>query len=221
MDDLFLPARDPRCGPEQLDLERWYNGRLDGWLHPTSNDLGEDFTLAALPAGWQTLRGIRFDIRGVVVTKAVERRGGGLAEIWLRQPVRVEGIAVGQRVRRLHVLQATCPAEAVSDGTTIGSYVWHYADGTRHEEPIVYGRDLRYWWLPAGEAPQDLERGRIAWVGDTPLAQKAGARMRLYLTTYDNPYPEREVSHLDFTSRVLPSAPFVVALTVERNGVKH
>ncbi|MCZ7638516.1 MAG: hypothetical protein M5U12_22180 [Verrucomicrobia bacterium] len=99
--------------------------------------------------------------------------------IWLRQPVRVEGIAVGQRVRRLHVLQATCPAEAVSDGTTIGSYVWHYADGTRHEEPIVYGRDLRYWWLPAGEAPQDLERGRIAWVGDTPLAQKAGARMRL------------------------------------------
>ncbi|MBE7504361.1 MAG: protein kinase [Verrucomicrobiales bacterium] len=215
VDDLFLPARDPRCGPEQLDLERWYNGRLDGWLHPTSNDLGEDFTLAALPAGWQTLLGIRFDIRGVVVTKAVERRGGGLAEFWLRQPVQMEGLAVGQRVRRLHVLQAACPAEAVSDGTTIGSYVWHYSDGTTHEEPIVYGRDLRYWWLPAGEAPQDLERGRIAWVGDTPLAQKAGARIRLYLTTYDNPYPEREVSQLGFTSRVLPSAPFLVALTVE------
>ncbi|MCZ7641320.1 MAG: hypothetical protein M5U12_37850 [Verrucomicrobia bacterium] len=215
IDDLFLPARDPRCGREQLDLGRWYNGRLDGWLHPNCQDLAPDFTLAALPSGWQTLQGVRFDIRGVLVTRALDRQGEMLDAMWIRQPEQVDGIAVGQRFRRLHVLQAACPAEAVPDGTTIGSYVWHYADGTTHEEPIVYGRDLRYWWLPAGEAPQDLERGRIAWVGDTPLAQRAGARVRLYLTSYENPRPTVEVRHLAITSRALPSAPFVVAMTVE------
>ena len=74
---------------------------------------------------------------------------------------------------------------------------------------------MRHWWLPAGEQPQDLERGRLAWVGDTPLARQAGARVRLYLTSDDNPRPELEVLHLDFTSKVLPAAPFLVAITVE------
>ena len=215
MDDLDLPARDPRCGPGQIDLSPFCNARLDAWLYPTVEDLGASFSLAALPTGLVTLLDVAFDIRGVIVTRAFERRGDRTERLWHRQPARVEGIPVRQRVRRLHVLQAACPADAVADGTAIGSYVWHYTDGTTHEEPIVYGRDLRHWMIPGEERTQDLERGRIAWVGDTPQARQMGARVRLYLTTYVNPRPEREVSHLDFTSRVIQAAPFLVALTVE------
>lgn len=217
VDDLDLPGRDPRCRPEQLDLAPWFTGRLDGWLYPSANDWGADFSLAALPRGFVTFLGVPFDVRGVLVLRHFERSAGSRYQLyWARHPLRVAGIPVQQKARRLHALQSAIPSEAVADGTAIGSYVWHYADGTTHEEPIVYARDLRHWWLLADEQALDLERGRLVWVGDTPLAREAGARVRLYLTTYDNPRPEVEVSHLDFTSRMLPCAPFVVALTVER-----
>lgn len=93
--------------------------------------------------------------------------------------------------------------------------MWHFADGTIHEEPIVYGRDLRDWWMPNSERPVDLERGRIAWIGDTPRVTGTGARIRLYLTTCANPRPEVEVSHLDFVSKMTQAAPFLIAMTVE------
>jgi hypothetical protein len=69
--------------------------------------------------------------------------------------------------------------------------------------------------MTSTERPADLERGRIAWIGDTPRAAESGARVRLYLTTYTNPRPKLEVSHLDFVSKVVQAAPFLVAMTVE------
>jgi len=222
VDDLCLPPRSPRCEPRLIDLAPHYNVRLDGWLHPTMEDTRGDFTLSAFPAGWVTLLGVPFDARGVVRTRAFSPLGGISQELWDHCPVRVDGIQVHRHARKLHVLQAVCRgeevedrAEEVEDGTVVGSYVWHFADGTIHEEPIVYGRDLRDWWMPNRERPVDLERGRIAWIGDTPRATGAGARIRLYLTTYANPRPEVEVSHLDFVSKMTQVAPFLVAMTVE------
>lgn len=216
IDDLFLPPRSPECGPGMIDLSPHYNGRLDGWLHPTSRDELSDFTLTALGTGSLVLRGVPFDARGVILTRAFEPLGAVFQEIWDRVPARVDGIQVHRRVRQIHVLQATCPAMTVPDGTVVGSYIWHFADSTTQEQAIVYGRDLRsWWWLPDQERSTDLERGRLAWVGDAPRAAASGARIRLYLTTYANPRPELEVSHLDFVSKVNQAAPFLVAMTVE------
>lgn len=216
IDDLFLPPRSPQCEPRLIDLSPHYNVRLDAWLHPTEDDSRSDFGLSALPAWRLTLLGVPFDARGVIVTRAFDPRGGVDQEIWECFPNRVEAIQVHQHARRLHVLQATCPTDMVPDSTVVGSYVWHFADGSTHEQAIVYGEDLRtWWWMPQKELPSDLARGRIAWIGDTPRAAQSNARIRLYLTTYDNPHPELEVSHIDFVSKVTPAAPFLVAMTVE------
>jgi hypothetical protein len=220
--DLLLPARSLSCEARLIDLSSHYNVRLDGWLHPTVNDSAGDFTLSAFPAGQVTVLGTPFDARGVILTRRAEPLGRRLQGLWECCPVRVDGIRVQRRVGQLRVLQATCRGEEVNfwgedvePGTAVGSYIWHFADGTTHEEPILYDRDLRDWWMPGDERPVDLERGRVAWIGDTPRAAGVGARVRLYLTTYANPYPGLEVSHIDFVSKMTQAAPFLVAITVE------
>jgi hypothetical protein len=41
--------------------------------------------------------------------------------------------------------------------------------------------------------------------------------LRLYLTTWTNPRPDVEVTHIDFASAInTPASPFCVALTTER-----
>lgn len=216
VDDLCLPPRSPQCEPRMIDLGSHYNVRLDGWLHPTVRDELSDFSLSAFPSGMVMLLGVPFDARGVALTRRFEPKSGVLRNVWERVPSRIEGIPVHRRARRLHVLQATCPDDVAPDGAVVGSYVWHFADGTTWEQAITYGQDLRsWWWMPSVERPVDLERGRLAWTGDTPRAAESGARIRLYLTTYPNPHPELEVSHIDLVSKVAYAAPFLVAMTVE------
>ncbi|MHC1769909.1 MAG: protein kinase [Verrucomicrobiia bacterium] len=220
IDDLVLSPRSPRCEPRMIDLGPHYNLRLDAWLHPDTRDELGDFSLAAFlsayPSGWVELLGVLFDARGVLLTRRYAPEGGVLRTIWERLPAKVEGIQVHQCARRLHVLHATCPEDAVPEGTVVGIYVWHFADGTAHEQPITYGQDLRsWWWMPNKERPADLARGRIAWIGDTPRAAESGARIRLYLATYANPRPDLEISQIDFVSNATPAAPFLVAITVE------
>jgi len=56
-----MPPRDPKADKQMLDLSAFYNAALsESWHGGTENDL------AALPAGLQTLDGVKFDIRGIV-----------------------------------------------------------------------------------------------------------------------------------------------------------
>src|SRR6266496_821229 len=75
---------------------------------------------------------VEFDLRGVVQLSREGDRPGF--------PRAVEGIGVRQRCRRLQFLHATYDKE--SEDTLIGAYVLYYADGTRKEIPIQYGKDL-------------------------------------------------------------------------------
>ncbi len=93
-----------------------------------------------------------------------------------------------------------------------------YADGTRHELPIQYGRHLKEWWTPAADptkAAQPLENGIVAWTGSNPPARQQGHILRLYLTTYANPRPDLEVTDIDYVSAMTEAAPFLVAVTIE------
>ncbi len=218
IDDLCSIPRASRCEARQIDLSLHYNLRLDANLDLYHNPADVDLTLAQFPTGSIDLLGVRFDARGVVLARAFDPIGGVIAqERWAPFPVRVEGIHVDQQARRLHVLHGVCLglAQNFKEGTMVGSYVWHFEDGTIHEEPIVYGRDLRDWLIPDTEPPAELGRGRIGWIGDSPFAKKSAARMRVYLTTYANPRPDLKVSHIDFVSSMTQAAPFLIAMTVE------
>ena len=57
------------------------------------------------------------------------------------RPERVEGIRVGKKMQRLHVLQGAQFGRQ-AEGTVIGHYLVHYADGATQRIPIACGQDL-------------------------------------------------------------------------------
>jgi hypothetical protein len=89
-----------------------------------------------------------------------------------------------------------------------------YADGTSATIPIVYGQDVLDWWKYPGAA--DPKRGKVAWEGTNEAAKEFEATLRLYLTTWENPHPDKGVKAIDYSSTMdTPCAPFCVALTAE------
>jgi hypothetical protein len=57
----------------------------------------------------------------------------------------------------------------------------------------------------------------VAWKGDNELAKKYKCRLRLYLTTWENPYPDKKVVSIDYIGKKeeTVAAPFCVAITLE------
>jgi hypothetical protein len=162
--------------------------------------------LASLPAGEQTLGGVKFHIGEGVL----QLGSSTIAD----KPEKVEGIPVGRRVAKLYILHATgySPEE---EEKRIGAYTVHYQDGTTATIPVVYGQDVMDWWKYPGAA--DPTRAKVAWEGkNEPAKNEFDATIRLYLTTWENPHPEKAVATIDYASTMdTPCAPFCVAITAE------
>ncbi len=194
---LDLPEHDPRTPPTAIDLSLYFNGTLD-W-NSLYLSIPPDPFLTDLPRGLQTLPvipGVQLDVRGVVqLNNGAEFPGF---------PHAVEGIAVRQKCRCLHLLQATHSSE--DEGKQVGVYAVRFADGTQEEIPIVYGRDVRDW-TPNASDPADLQGAKLAWTGQDGH--------RVYMTTWQNPRPDVEIASLDFISKLTKCGPFLIAITAE------
>ena len=200
-----IPPRDPRAGPAQIDLAPYCNLTLSDSLaqQPDLNGLFE------MPPGLHTFQGVRFDIRGVV-----HLSGQGAARSGRHFPERVEGIRIGRKCRTLQFVQAT--SHDSPGGTTVGSYVLHYADGQRRELPVVFGRDIGNDWFSSSPfAEGSPSSASTVWTGSNPIARVAGSDLRLYRSTRDNPLPNVEIVRIDFVSAMAEASPYLVALTVE------
>jgi WD40 repeat protein len=195
---LNLPPRDPETPEMSIDLSPYFNGTLDS--ESLYHAIPPNEFLADLPRGLQCLPGsgrIKFDLRGVIQLNNNDEVPG--------IPRAVEGIRIGQQCRRLHFLHATHHWE--KDGTPIGNYVLHYADGQKEEIPILYGKDVR----DCTARPDDAigqQSSNLAWSGST--------NHRVYLTTWKNPHPDVTIASLDFVSGTTRCGPFLIALTGEQ-----
>ena len=58
-------------------------------------------------------------------------------------------------------------------------------------------------------------RGIVAWRGSSEASRRLGKTLRLYLTMWKNPTPEKKVVSIDFISAKTNAAPFCVAMTIE------
>jgi hypothetical protein len=222
------PARDSAAGPLQINLDRYYTGILDALFYPSWTDMEYDDDLSSLPTGLQRFGGVLFDVRGVIWLRSELQNP---ADTTFRAtchdfPERVEGIAIGRKFQKLHVLHAATTydprlgsrpqANSGNPLRAVGAYVLHYADGTRHEHEIQYGRDLRnWWWGGRGDDAAEAERAKVAWVGTNGPSSRYDAKIRLFLSTFENPRPNEEVVSVDFISKQTPFAPFLVAMTIE------
>jgi hypothetical protein len=131
------------------------------------------------------------------------------------RPAKVLGIPVNATFNKLHVLHATGwgGGGEVLDGTIIGYYVLQYDDHSAHSIPIVYGNDVRDWHDHDGFKP--TTSSKLGWVGTNAFTSEYGIRLRLYVSTWENPHPERRVLTIDCCSTNTLCAPFCIAMTVE------
>jgi hypothetical protein len=207
------PLRDSvRTNFHFVDFQSMTNQKLADSMHNGTE--GND--LRGLPGGNQEFGGVQFKIGSSLLqlgSKVVEK-----------MPEKIEGIKVDRLCNKLHVLHATGygggpnqPGNPgfVEDGTRIGDYRVTYEDKTTVLIPIVYGQDVRDWFFLEGERLPNL--GKVVWTGDNAFAKEVGARLRLYLSSWDNPMPAKRVTSIDYLSRKddTAAAPFCVAITVE------
>lgn len=192
-----------------LDLQPVANQKLTD----TVGDNGH--SLAGLPQKRREFGGVPFQVG----PGYVRLRG----KIHKELPPEVNNIRVGFKFDKLHILHGTefgAFGDAthrfhVPEGTEIGYYRVGYAGANEAKIPVVYGQDVRDSWNWDKSRP--ASRGKVVWTGNSPGTNKEGISLRLYLTTWENPRPEEEVTHIDFVSASNTAAsPFCVALTAER-----
>ena len=200
-----IPARAPQARPNLVDLSPFYNFAL-------TNDLQDGVAgnnAATLPQGLQQFGGIEFDVRGLIQlpgTELVKKTGRS----W---PTSATNMPLNRKAARLHFLQGTGWTEP--DGTRVGAYVLNYADGQKHELPILYGQHLRDWWLFRQGDEKQTTGARVVWTGANAATAKARGSLRLYLMTGENPRPEVEIKSIDFVSAMTKCGPFLIAITAE------
>lgn len=198
-----ISERDAQAPAELIDLSPYYNAALTESWHAggVANN-----TLANLPRGLQEFGGVKFDVRGIVQVS-----GQAAAEqLSVKFPKEVTGIKVGRTAHKLHFFHAVGWQSPL--GTTVATYVVHFANGETREIPVVYGKDVRDWWTQAGESGDDL--AKPVWTG-TNLAAPDNPPRGLYLTTWENPLPDVAIESLDYRTAMANSAPFLIAVTVE------
>jgi hypothetical protein len=107
----------------------------------------------------------------------------------------------------------------VADGTTIAEYQVRYEDGSRASIPVVYGEDVRDWWFT--EKTKGVTRSKVVWQGENEWSKSLGSQIRLYLSTWENPSPDKKIASIDYLKiGDSPAAPFCVAITLEAKEVK-
>jgi hypothetical protein len=188
-------------------LQRHANQGLREGYHYKRNELAE------LPLGEQVFGGVTFR----VAERLILLSGRTTTH---ERPSEVAGIRIDARLNKLHILQAT--HWDAPEGAVVGHYTVHYEDQGRVTIPIVYGDDVSNWWYHEGFP--EPRRARVAWRGHNDAASaNNNARIRLYVSTWQNPDPDRRVASLDFASAnhaPIPcseaaAAPFCVAVTAE------
>jgi hypothetical protein len=195
-----LAARSSAATAKQLDLSSFFtHSPLDLGYSTNTAEPG------SFPIGLQKLGGVEFDLRGLIYFAARSPQDPGL-------PARVEGVAVGRKCTRLHLLQGT--GWEAADGTEVGRCILHYEDGTKEEWPIVYGRDLRnHWTVPSD--PIQTDRATVAWRGLQPDATANGRTLQLFDNPHATSHPDVAIRSIDFVSSMAFPAWVLFAVTLE------
>jgi len=201
LEQLIGPPYAPTGKLTFIDVQSKANQKLTEQLHnKPDNDLSE------LPQGEQTFAGVRFKI----VDALIQLAGTHVSD----RPKKIEAIPVNTAFGKLYIFHGT--GWGAADGVEIGQYKVHYEDETTETVPIVFGEDVRGWNY-AGES-ESVKRGCVAWVGCNAAMRRTGGSLRLYLTMWENPRPDKKVVSIDYISAMTNAAPFCVAMTIEQGG---
>lgn len=164
-----------------------------------------------IPKGEQTFYGVPFNITGLV---RLAGRNSQRLNAWYFRP-EVKGIPIGRAFGRLYLLHTTTYYE--KPGTAIATIRLNYADGRTADIPIEYGTDTLNYWRQRYESTAQLTGtdARIAWTGKAPPGvAEYGNSLRLILTSFQNPHPQRVVQSVDLISTWTDASEVIVGMAV-------
>jgi hypothetical protein len=188
-----------------IDLKPYYNYSLTNSLIATGGLNGHN-NLSAFPIGKGTYGGIPFDVSGVI------QLTGNQAAIAKRTfPDKVEGIKIGAACARIHLLHGAGWNDL--ENAAIANLTLHYADGTTHTIPIVYGKHILDWWVN-DDKPEDPGT-QVGWTGVNRISKMFGTDLRIYRTTFPNAKPTVIIDSIDYVSGKKESASFLLGLTIQ------
>jgi len=200
-----------------IDLTRYVNAKLtDSPASPAGN---YDNNLAELPSGVNVYGGIPFDVEGVI-----QLNGKSLISYFHKNfPAEVDGIAIHQRFKKIHLLHAGDWVDTAEFGTTVARLVLHYGNGSQGQIDIVAGKDIFEFWSPLFTTGADPKYARMspaterAWTGSNRFLEALwpDESLTLYKSTFTNPQPDLMVSTVDYVSTMTATAPFMVGMSVE------
>jgi len=141
-------------------------------------------------------------------------------------PDKAEGIKIagekGQtfntRAKRIHFLHATCWGLSIKEGIIdknyeVVTYRFRYKDGTTAEFVAKNDVHTRDYWIKIREFKEDLvKEARLGWA--ERIRDMTYALSTMWVTTWDNPHPDKELESLDIISSVT-AVPVVFAVTLE------
>jgi len=140
---------------------------------------GDD--IRGLPTGNQVFAGISFKIadpranQGRVAVAVAHRPG---------MPSAVD-VTVNSEAGCIYLVHTSTKP---SSENVCGSITFNYADGSRHVQYVIMGKQLTYWWFPELKT----DSSGIAWHGPSLVADDVG----LSWCAINNPHPERKITSL-------------------------
>ena len=129
------------------------------------------------------------------------------------------GIPVGRQFEELHLIHYAQWAEV--EGQQIAFIRLNYADGTKHEFPMLFGGHVRDWQRMASEEKELLTdpNSKIFWRG--PGMHSLNSTMRLFKSVLANPHPENVVTTMDVVSTKHLASYTLVAATVANHDASR
>ena len=218
-DELFsIPPRPEGLSSKQIDLTEVYT---ESFFLPGIN-LGKhhrNFKWNRMPEGLQTIDHLTFDVRGAIqlnsgtFPEGSGRYGKDLNRYWPNPCPDQVTIPIRQRFQHIHFLQ-TCRYHDVDPGTKVADYVIHYDDGSTETIPVVFHENIfdnTNARLNNVTLASDTKAVAVPWIGGNGREQ----RTMFALQTWENPHPDKRVTHIDFISAKQGTGPFLAGITVE------
>ena len=198
-----IPPRQPGMPAEAINLTAKFNAGLhEAWHRQRDAALVQPPLYRTLRTGIHHFRGIPFDIRGAINLSPFLNTD-------IDFPSQVQNIAIGRKADQLHILNAGWQPSVT--GTPAAVYRVFYADGKVENFVARYEIEIGDAWL-AGTTDNIPN---LVWRGEQAAAFNFKRDTALYMATWDNPRPDVEISHIDFTATLRRVNPLLVAITAE------
>jgi len=124
-------------------------------------------------------------------------------------PKSIPGIKVNERADKMYFVHTCAWSQQgrIKSGAEAFSYLIHYEDGSTVKIPAIYQQNVDDWWRA-----QRLGGAKIAWKGACPLYSPVA----LYFIEWENPYPKKLITSLDFVGEDNPGIPVLIAVSISR-----